>query len=196
MNNKTSIKLILASSSAYRRELLSRLHIPFISISPDIDENPLQKESAEETALRLAIRKAKHVSVSNPGYTIIGADQICSCDGRQIGKSGSFENAKKQLQLISGKKVLFISAISITNGKDTLSSIVTTECKFRILSDTSIDYYLQKEKPYDTAGSVKMEKLGITLVEYIKSDDPTAILGLPLIKLTDFLIKLNIIPTK
>ncbi|AGF48455.1 septum formation protein [Candidatus Kinetoplastibacterium oncopeltii TCC290E] len=193
MNNETPIKLILASSSIYRRELLSRLHIPFISISPNIDESTLQKESPEETALRLAISKAKHVSESNPGYTVIGSDQVCSCKGRHIGKSGSFDNAKKQLQLISGEKVLFISAISITNGIDTLSSVVITECKFRILNDATIDYYLQKEEPYDTAGSVKMEKLGITLVEHIKGDDPTSILGLPLIKLTDFLIKFNII---
>lgn len=192
MNNKTPTKLILASSSVYRRELLSRLYLPFTIVSPNIDESPLQKEIPEETALRLAISKAKHVSESNPGCTIIGADQICSCNGKQIGKSVGFENAKKQLQIISGKQVLFISAISITNGNDTLSSIVVTECKFRDLNNAMIDYYLQKEEPYDTAGSVKMEKLGITLVEYIKSDDPTAILGLPLIKLTDFLIEFNV----
>ncbi|AFZ83770.1 septum formation protein [Candidatus Kinetoplastibacterium blastocrithidii TCC012E] len=193
MNNKTSIKLILASSSVYRKELLSRLYIPFTIISPDIDENPLQKETPEETALRLSTSKAKHISESNPGFTIIGADQVCSCDGILIGKSGEFNNAKKQLQFMSDKRVFFISAISITNGNKTLSSSVTTECKFKHLSDDKIEHYLQKEKPYDTAGSVKMEKLGITLVEYVKSDDPTAILGLPLIKLTEFLKEFSII---
>lgn len=186
--------LILASSSRYRRELLERLRIPFTTAVPDIDETPQAGETPEATALRLAEAKARAVAASLPagaGRTlVIGSDQVATFDGRQIGKPGTHERALEQLQSMRGREVLFHSALSLLDtatGHADTADVVTT-VRFRDLPDTALDAYLRAETPYDCAGSAKSEGLGIVLLEAIDSDDPTALIGLPLIALTRMLI--------
>jgi septum formation protein len=186
--------LILASSSRYRRELLERLQIPFETAVPAIDETPLADETPEATALRLAAAKAAAVAAALPpdaGRTlIIGSDQVATFDGHQIGKPGSHERALAQLQAMRGREVWFHSALSLldtANGRtDTVD--VVTKVRFRSLSDAALEAYLRAEQPYDVAGSAKAEGLGIALLDAIESDDPTALIGLPLIALTRMLI--------
>jgi septum formation protein len=182
-------RLILASSSRYRRELLERLRVSFDIIAPGIDETPLDGEPPEATAVRLSIAKAHAAGAQAPGALVIGSDQVATCDGRQIGKPGTHENARAQLQSMRGKSVEFHSALCLldTRSGHVQSSDVITRVQFRDLDDAEIEAYLLAETPYDVAGSAKSEGLGITLVDAIHSDDPTALVGLPLIELSRML---------
>ena len=185
--------LILASSSKYRKELLSRLSFPFTTISPDIDESPLPGEKPQETALRLAFLKAKAVGIQHPGSIVIGSDQVAECRDEQIGKPGSFEKAFEQLKKMRGREVNFHTALCVWNGQDAdpdktaQKDIVKTVVTFRDLPDEELQAYLKIEEPYDCAGSAKKEALGIAILQKIESSDPTALTGLPLIALTTML---------
>lgn len=181
------MQLILASSSPYRKKMLQRLGIPFTTISPDVDETPLAGEQPVELAIRLSVAKARTVAHSNPGALVIGSDQVATFNGTPIGKSGSFERARLQLQQLSGQMVEFHSALCLTDGKRDKTADIITRCQFRALTDEEIVNYLKREEPYDTAGSAKAESLGISLMESMRSDDPTAIIGLPLIELSRML---------
>ena len=195
-------KLILASGSAYRRELLLRLHLPFDLIAPDIDESALTNESPEQTAMRLAEQKAVAISRIHPDCVIIGSDQVATLEGEQIGKPGTHEKALKQLQKMRGKSVIFHTALCLIDNRLNKSSKsmdyatqienVQTLVSFRELSDDELDAYLRIEQPYDCAGSAKNEGLGITIIEKIISNDPTALTGLPLISLTSMLRNIGI----
>lgn len=182
-------QLILASSSAYRRELLSRLRLPFDVMVPDVDETPRPGEAPEATALRLARAKAAAVAARAPGSLVIGSDQVATLDGLQIGKPGSHAAALAQLQLMRGRAVVFHTALCLFDGRDGTdqSATVDTAVAFRDLPDAELDAYLRIEQPYDCAGSAKNEGLGIALLERIDSSDPTALTGLPLIALTGML---------
>jgi len=186
--------LILASSSPYRRELLSRLRLPFSAVSPDVDETPRPGEAPAALALRLSVEKARTVAARHPGAVVIGSDQVATVDGAPIGKPGDFERARAQLARLAGRDVEFHSALAVTDGARVLSQDVVTLCRFRTLSPAAIDAYLRAEQPYDTAGSAKAESLGIALMEHIRSDDPTAIIGLPLIALAGMLRDFGIDP--
>lgn len=181
--------LILASSSRYRREVLQKLHLPFESISPSIDETPLHGERPEHTALRLAEGKARKVAENHPNALIIGCDQVATVDGMQIGKPGSHDNAVKQLSMLSGKEVIFHSALCLyDSARDQMQSTIAPYfVKFKILTPTQIETYLRLEQPYDCAGSAKSEGMGIALLEYMRGDDPNALIGLPLIALVNML---------
>lgn len=179
--------LILASSSPYRRSMLERLGLPFTAISPDIDETPEPGERPSQLALRLSLAKCQVISDLHPGAVVIGSDQVATLDGTPIGKPGNFEGARQQLGHLSGQTVEFHSALCVSNGRRYEIDDVVTTCRFRRLSPTQIDAYLRREKPYDTAGSAKAEGLGIALMESMQSNDPTAIIGLPLISLTRML---------
>jgi len=189
-----AMRLILASSSPYRREMLQRLELPFETCSPDIDETPQLHESPVDLALRLARGKAQAVSVQFPDALVIGADQVATFDGIPVGKPGNFENARQQLESFSGKTVEFHSALCVTNGRRDLIEDVITTCVFRTLSEAEIDHYLKREQPFDTAGSAKAEGLGIALMDRMVSDDPTAIIGLPLIALSRMLRNFGLNP--
>lgn len=186
-------RLILASSSIYRAELLSRLRLPFETVSPDIDESPRPSETPEATTLRLAQKKAAVVAAQVGDALVIGSDQVATLDGLQIGKPGNHESALKQLQMMRGRRVVFHTALCLFDGRQTnrvaqsqlqnIQTIVT----FRDLPDQELDAYLRIEQPYDCAGSAKNEGLGIAIIEKIESDDPSALTGLPLIALTTML---------
>lgn len=175
--------LILASGSPYRKSLLERLGMPFETQSSNVDETPRPGETPVALAMRLAAAKAHAVAARRPGSLVIGSDQVATVDGTPIGKAGSFERARRQLQDLAGKTVEFHTALCVTDGDREQTADVVTQCRFRTLSDTEIDNYLRRDTPYDTAGSAKAESLGIALMESITSDDPTAIIGLPLIEL-------------
>jgi septum formation protein len=183
--NSKQPALILASSSPYRRELLQRFHLPFESIRPDIDESHLENESAAALALRLAKDKARFIAKDHPQAIVIGSDQVLACDGELLGKPGNHANAVSQLQRLSGHTMTFYTALSVVcnAGKQQCSDVVTTEVRFRRLSLSEIEAYLAIEPAYDCAGSCKAEGLGISLCASIESEDPTAIIGLPLISL-------------
>ncbi len=181
------MRLILASSSPYRQDMLKRLSIPFTAIAPQVDETPQAGETPAALALRLSQAKAAAVAALHPGALVIGSDQVATFDGRAIGKPGNHEAARAQLLLLSGRSVEFHSALCITDGiREECADIVTT-CRFRTLGADEIEHYLLHERPYDTAGSAKAEGLGIALMEAMHSDDPTAIIGLPLIALSRML---------
>lgn len=182
-------RLILGSSSPYRRELLERLRLPFEVAVPDIDETPLDDETPEATALRLSLDKAQAIAQRHPGALVIGSDQVLTLDGRQMGKPGSHDKAREQLRLMRGRTATFHSALCLLDGRTGQSQLadVQTLVTMRDLSDAEIDAYLHLEKPYDVAGSAKSEGLGIALLSRVESDDPTALVGLPLIALTTML---------
>ncbi len=187
------LRLILASSSAYRRELLSRLQLPFEAIAPDIDETPRPGETPQDTAMRLAREKAAAVAARAPGALVIGSDQVATLDGMQIGKPGDHARALAQLQLMRGRRVVFHTALCLWDSRvaDPLQAAqvenVQVFVDFRDLPDAELDAYLRIEQPYDCAGSAKNEGLGIALLERIESNDPTALTGLPLIALSSML---------
>lgn len=186
------VRLILASSSAYRRELLSRLGLPFEAIAPDIDETALPGEAPEHTALRLARSKAAAIADKHPGTLVIGSDQVATLDGEQIGKPGDHARALAQLQKMRGRRVTFHTALCLWDGRLPPEQAAQVEnvqvfVTFRDLPDHELDAYLRIEQPYDCAGSAKNEGLGIALLERIDSSDPTALTGLPLIALTGML---------
>ncbi|SFL90985.1 septum formation protein [Rugamonas rubra] len=187
------VRLVLASSSAYRKELLQRLGLPFEVAVPDLDERPLAGETPSATALRLAREKAAAVAARLPGCLVIGSDQVATLDGEQIGKPGDHANAMLQLQKMRGREVVFHTALCLWDGRaaDPAGAAqledVQTVVTFRDLPDAELDAYLRIEQPYDCAGSAKNEGLGIAILERIASSDPTALTGLPLIALTGML---------
>jgi septum formation protein len=191
--NAPNARLILGSSSQYRRELLSRLGLPFEVITPDIDETALPGEAPETTALRLAQEKARAIGlrILPHGALIIGSDQVATLDGEQIGKPGDHESALRQLQKMRGRRVIFHTALCLWDSTGPEPVIQTNNVQsfvtFRDLPDHELDAYLRIEQPYDCAGSAKNEGLGIAILEKIESSDPTALTGLPLIALTSML---------
>lgn len=179
------MKLVLASTSPFRKALLERLQVVFQCDSPDIDETPLAGESVENMVVRLAKLKAEKVADKYPDALIIGSDQSAELDGKSLSKPGNFENAVKQLQRASGRQIVFQTGLCLLN---TRSGNVQTACVpysvvFKTLSQNMIEHYLQKEQPYNCAGSFRSEGLGIALFEKFEGEDPNALIGLPLIKL-------------
>jgi MAF protein len=183
------MKLILASTSPYRKTLLERLQLDFQCASPDVDETPVQGESVENMVTRLARLKAEAVAENHPDALVIGSDQSAVLDGEILTKSGNFDNAVKQLQKASGKRIVFQTGLCLLNtrtGKAQTASIPYTVV-FKTLTHAMIENYLEKEKPYNCAGSFKSEGLGIALFEKFEGEDPNALIGLPLIKLIEML---------
>ncbi len=181
--------LILASSSPYRRELLTHLQIPFLYVSPEVDETPLADELPQETALRLAQAKARKIGATHTDALIIGCDQVATLDNQQLGKPLTHENATRQLRLMRGREVTFHSALCLYNAstQNMQAEVVPYIVKFRNLTDVQIESYLNKEQPYHCAGSAKSEGLGIAIIEKMTGDDPNALIGLPLIALVNML---------
>lgn len=182
-------QLVLASTSIYRQQLLSRLGYPFQVAAPKTDETPLRDELPAATALRLSELKAKAVAAQYPDALIIGSDQVAHQGGKTFGKPGNHDGAVRQLRQLSGKIIDFVTGLCVldsANGRAETRSVVT-RVSFRELSESTIENYLRKEQPYDCAGSAKSEGLGIALISRMKCDDPTALVGLPLIALCDLL---------
>ena len=181
--------LILGSTSPYRRELLSRLRIPFSVQSPEVDETPLEGERPMQLAQRLALAKAIAVAEKNPNAVVIGSDQVADLNGMSLGKPGNFDRAMLQLRQMSGQTVIFQTALAVVciDSGFEQADLASVRVQFRVLSDAEIEVYLQREKPYDCAGSAKSEGLGIALLESIANDDPTALVGLPLIRTCNLL---------
>lgn len=181
--------LVLASTSRYRRALLERLGLTFTTIAPNADESPLSGETPAQTALRLGEVKARSVAAAHPNALIIGSDQVANADGRAVGKPSSREHARAMLARLSGQTVVFHTGVALfdTASGHCATALVDVRSTFRRLAPAEIDAYLDREQPYDCAGAVKSEGLGIALFEAIESDDPTALIGLPLIKLTSLL---------
>jgi len=188
--------LILGSTSRYRRELLQRLRLPFETVSPQVDETPLPGEAPSAMALRLALAKAQAVAALHPQAVVIGSDQVADLDGQPIGKPGTHERAVAQLRRLSGRRAVFQTAVAVvragTGFAEALLAPVTVH--FRKLSDAEIEHYLRLEQPYDCAGSAKSETLGIALLDAIESDDPTALVGLPLIRTCQLLRRAGLDP--
>lgn len=186
MVSSTALRpIILASTSPFRRDLLSRLRIPFSVANPETDEMPLPGEPPEITATRLAISKARAIAGRFPDALIIGSDQVACAMGRQYGKPGNRERAILQLNEMSGQSIVFHTAVALLNSASgtVQSSCVPTEVRFRHLSQEEIERYIDADRPFDCAGSAKSESLGIALLDYLRGDDPTALIGLPLIAL-------------
>jgi septum formation protein len=176
--------LILGSTSRYRRELLERLHLPFEVQAPQVDETPLPGEPPETLARRLALAKARAVAARHPQAVVIGSDQVADLAGEPLGKPGTHARAVEQLQRMRGRTVIFQTALSVVcqaSGFE-MSDLAAVQVRFRALTDAEIETYLRLEEPYDCAGSAKSEGLGIALLESIDNDDPTALVGLPLIR--------------
>lgn len=176
--------LILGSTSRYRHELLSRLKLPFEAVAPEVDETPLAGENPADLALRLALAKARDVARRHPNAVVIGSDQVADLHGEPLGKPGTHERAVAQLRRMSGKTVVFQTALAVVCKASGFEEceIAPVRVVFRDLGDTEIEHYLRTEQPYDCAGSAKSEGLGIALLERIDNDDPTALVGLPLIR--------------
>ena len=176
--------VVLGSTSRYRRELLARLNLPFEVVAPDVDESPLPGEAPRALALRLALAKARAVAVRHPEAVVIGSDQVADLAGQPLGKPGTHERAVLQLRQMRGRTVVFQTALAVVCLATGFEQVDLAEVlvRFRQLSDAEIDNYLHIEKPYDCAGSAKSEGLGIALLESIDNDDPTALVGLPLIR--------------
>ena len=181
--------LILASTSRYRRELLERLRLPFQVVSPEVDETPLPGEAPAALAIRLALAKAVAVARQFPEAVVIGSDQVANLNGQPLGKPGNHARAALQLQQMQGQKVIFHTAVAVVCQQSGFAQhlMADVEVRFRPLNALEIEHYLHAEQPYDCAGSAKSEGLGIALLESIHSDDPTALIGLPLIRLCDLL---------
>lgn len=182
-------KLILASTSPYRRELLGRLGLPFETANPQTDETPLPGEPPEALALRLSEAKARAVADAYPDALIIGSDQVATVDGQIFGKPGNHQRAVQQLRELSGKTVNFFTGLCLFNARTGQAEVrgIPTLVGFRELSDAEIENYLRREPAYNCAGSAKSEGLGIALLSSMKGDDPNALVGLPLIALCDML---------
>ena len=176
--------LVLGSTSPYRRELLERLRLPFTVAAPETDETPLPGEAPRALALRLALAKAQAVAALHPEAVVIGSDQVADLDGEPLGKPGNHARASAQLRRMGGRTVVFQTAVAVVCAASGFSEvdIAPVEVRFRPLDDATIERYLRAEQPYDCAGSAKSEGLGIALLEAIHSDDPTALVGLPLIR--------------
>lgn len=178
------IPLVLGSTSRYRRALLARLRLPFEVAAPQVDETPHPGEAPADLALRLALEKARDVAARHPAAVVIGADQVCDLDGHPIGKPGQHARAVAQLQQLSGRSVVFQTALAVLRPATGFEAAVCVpvQVRFRTLALAEIERYLALEQPYDCAGSAKCETLGIALLDAIHSDDPTALEGLPLIR--------------
>lgn len=176
--------LILGSTSRYRRELLGRLQLPFEVVPPEVDETPLAGEQPQALARRLALAKARAVSARFPGAVVIGSDQVADLRGEPLGKPGTHERATAQLRSMRGHTVIFQTAVAVVCGETGFvqEDLAPVSVRFRDLGDAEIEAYLRAEQPYDCAGSAKSEGLGIALLDAIDSDDPTALVGLPLIR--------------
>ena len=182
--SKLQRALILGSTSRYRRELLERLRIPFDVVAPEVDETPLTGEASHALATRLALAKAKAVAALHPHAVVIGSDQVADLNGEPLGKPGTHERAVLQLQRMRGQTVVFQTAVSVVcqaSGFEQ-TELAQIKVRFRDLSDAEIEAYLRAEEPYDCAGSAKSEGLGIALLDAIDNDDPTALIGLPMIR--------------
>lgn len=174
-------RLILGSTSRYRRDLLQRLGLPFETFAPQVDETPLPGEAPAALAERLARAKAAEVASRHPEALVIGSDQVAELDGAAIGKPGTHERAVAQLRAMRGRAVVFHTAVAVQRDDFQALRLVPVTVRFRPLSDAEIETYLRIEQPYDCAGSAKSEGLGIALLDAIESTDPTALIGLPLI---------------
>lgn len=175
------MRLILASTSPYRRELLARLRLPFETARPEVDETALAGESPSQTAQRLAAAKAAAVASREPGAWVIGSDQVAELDGRPLGKPGGREAAIAQLAAMSEREVRFLTALSLQRDGTALHALDVTQVRFRSLQADEIGRYVDAEQPFNCAGSFKSEGFGIALFDAIESQDPTALIGLPLI---------------
>ena len=184
--------LILASTSRYRRELLERLAIPFSVVKPDVDETQLEGELPLANCRRLAQDKANAVAADHPDAIVIGSDQVLDLDGEALSKPGDFAVALAQLKRCQGRTLVCYTALCVVApGHPILIDVVATEIVYRALPEAALVAYLERERPFDAAGAVKVETNGITLLSAVTSDDPTAVIGLPLIRLTDFLRELG-----
>jgi septum formation protein len=181
-------RLVLASTSPFRRELLQRLGIPFTTAAPDVDESPLPGEAADELVRRLSASKARAVGRTRAGL-IIGSDQVATTGEDILGKPGTHERAFEQLQQLAGRTVIFHTGLCLLDTEKDIQQVdvIPFTVEFRQLSAAQIEHYLRREQPYNCAGSFKSEALGITLFRRMYGDDPTALIGLPLIRLTDML---------
>ena len=188
--------LILASTSRYRRELLARLRLPFDVEAPQVDEAALAGETPAATAERLALAKAHAVAAGHAAAVVIGSDQVAELDGRAIGKPGTHERAFEQLRAMSGRSVVFHTAVAVVRAEPAhaRAAVVPVTVEFRTLGDAEIERYLRLEQPYDCAGSAKAEALGIALLRAQRCDDPTALIGLPLIRTCELLREAGIDP--
>jgi septum formation protein len=188
--------LILASTSRYRRELLERLRLPFEVRAPEVDETPRPGEAPAALAQRLALAKAKAVSAQFPDAIVIGSDQVADLGGEAIGKPGTHERAVGQLRAMRGRSVVFQTAVAVVRGSTGYAgaALAPVTVRFRQLGDAEIEHYLRTEEPYDCAGSAKVETLGIALLDAVESDDPTALIGLPLIRISRLLREAGIDP--
>lgn len=191
----TATRLVLASTSPYRRTLMERLRLPFTTASPKVDELPRPGESPRALALRLAIAKAEAVSKLNRGAWVVGADQVAECDDDILGKPGSAERARMQLAVCSGRVVTFHTAVRLmTDSGEAHTHVDVTRVKFRVLTSEEIERYVEIDDPLDCAGSFRSEGLGIVLFERVESEDPTALIGLPLLWLAGALRKAGFDP--
>jgi MAF protein len=189
----TTLPIILASTSPFRRELLGRLNLAFETATPDVDESRRENETAEALVRRLSESKARAIGASHPGL-IIGSDQVATIDDEILGKPGTHAQAVQQLRRLSGRPVLFLTGLCLLNSvtDEVQTDVIPFRVRFRELQDEQIERYLQHDQPYNCAGSFKSEGLGITLFERMQGDDPTALIGLPLIRLTGMLAKAGV----
>ena len=184
-------ELILASGSPYRKALLARLGLDFSVISPEVDERAEQAANGARLSERLALLKARTISVDHPEAVVIGSDQVAECNGRMLGKPGNAERAVAQLEFCSGREVIFYTAVTLIQGKRELLDQVPTRVRMKSLSTAQIRDYVKRDNPLDCAGAMKSESLGIALTEAISSADPTALIGLPLITVASMLDKMG-----
>lgn len=187
-------QIVLASTSRYRRELLARLGLPFEVASPHVDETALPNEAPQDTARRLAEAKARAVAQRYPRAIVIGSDQVAVLEGMPLGKPGNHANALRQLKAMRGKEVSFHTALCVCHAASgqAPTRVVPFHVRFRDYTDAQIERYLQREQPYDCAGSARCEGLGIALIAEMRGTDPNALIGLPLIALTEMLAALGI----
>jgi septum formation protein len=194
----SALPLILASTSRYRRELLERLRLPFEVVAPEVDESPQPGELPRALAQRLAVAKARAVAQGHPEALVIGSDQVADLDGEPIGKPGNHDRAVAQLRAMRGRTVVFQTAVAVVHAAAAYESVLLAPVtvRFRDLPEDEIEHYLRTETPYDCAGSAKCETLGIALLEAIESDDPTALVGLPLIRTARLLREAGLNPLR
>jgi MAF protein len=187
-------KLVLASSSPFRKELLKKIYAEFDCASPDIDESNKSNESPLQLSKRLAFEKAHELSTQYPDHLIIGSDQVAILEGKQLTKPGSHDNSIKQLSLASGKVITFYTSLCVLNSK-TMENVIDVDICYvhmKSLSAEQIEHYVTRDKPYGCAAAFKSEGLGIALFKKIEGEDPNALIGLPLIKLTNILEKMGV----
>ena len=190
-------KLILASSSRYRRELLDRLGLEYDAESPDIDESSRPGETPKDTALRLSEMKARAIWEKHPGSVVIGSDQVADLNGTKLGKPHTRERAIEQLTAMQGNVVVFYTALCVIDAEGRAEKLLSpTTIRMRSLKRETIEAYVDREEPFDCAGAAKIEKLGIALMASVESDDPTSLIGLPLMKLTTLLTRAGLPPVR